>query len=545
MRRFGSIFPFLETGRRDRHMGRLVANHDFAKAVLRHGAFDEFVFGNSSASNLKAFAEAVEGWSLPDGRTARVRCVGYDELQTRIRRDGFEVFHLGGWGWFMGGLHAIRARHARAPWPITAVTHSLNGRDVIDHAVRLSHAGMAPYDAIFCTSRDGLGAMRRLLDGGAAIAGRRFEGQLIHLPLGIDEDLLDAGGDRARGRAKLRIPPDAVVLLALGRMTPAQKMDLGPLCRVVARDVVPRSVRPVVLLLAGGATPQELKLAKGAVDANGLADRVRLYANFPTDQKADLLAASDVLVSPVDNTQETFGLSLLEAMAAGLPVVASRFDGYKDLVEDGVDGFLVDTWWSEHDVVAEWFDLMDGDVAQLFQAQSVAVDLGQLADRLVRLVGDVGLRERMGAAGRAKVCRDYTWQAVVRRYENAWAGLRLEAERAGVAPAGANLYNLGPTAVFAGYSARRLEASTRVRATTVVVDEAPFNETAAYLPRGLLTALLERSAAGVEASRLVDASGAPTAQAWFALQWLLKYGMLRVEDEGEGRTVPARRDGPG
>ena len=46
--------------------------------------------------------------------------------------------------------------------PITGVTHSLNGREVIDHAVRISHAAMAPYDAIFCTSRDGREAMRKL-----------------------------------------------------------------------------------------------------------------------------------------------------------------------------------------------------------------------------------------------------------------------------------------------------------------------------------------------------------------------------------------------
>ena len=67
---------------------------------------------------------------------------------------------------------------------------------------------------------------------------------------------------------------------------------------------------------------------------------MRIHANFMARVKADLLAAADILVAPTDNTQETFGLSLLEAQSAGLPVVASRFDGYKDLVVDGEDGFL-------------------------------------------------------------------------------------------------------------------------------------------------------------------------------------------------------------
>ena len=54
-------------------------------------------------------------------------------------------------------------------------------------------------------------------------------------------------------------------------------------------------------------------------------------------------SAPDIFVSLVDNVQETFGLTPLEAMAAGLPVVASDWDGYRETVRHGVDGFLVPT----------------------------------------------------------------------------------------------------------------------------------------------------------------------------------------------------------
>ena len=53
--------------------------------------------------------------------------------------------------------------------------------------------------------------------------------------------------------------------------------------------------------------------------------------------------AADVFVSPSDSVQETFGLSVVEAMASGLPVVASDWNGYRDSVEDGRTGFLVPT----------------------------------------------------------------------------------------------------------------------------------------------------------------------------------------------------------
>ena len=511
MRRFGSIFPFLEAGPRERHIGRLVANHDFVKAVLRYGEFDEFVFSNTSRRNLALFRETAEQWGVPADQLARVRCVTYPELPGVIARDDFEVFHLGGWGWMLAGLHYLRSRYAPVAWPITAVIHSLNGRDVIDHAVRVSHAQLAPQDAIFCTSRAGLEAMRRLLEGGARIAGRSFAGQLVHLPLAIDDDLLEAGGDRERGRARLRIPSDAVVLLALGRITPAQKMDLGPLCRVLAQRVIPASRVPVVLLLAGGASPQDLTLAKGIVAGHGLDEHVRVFPNFPLKDKADVFAMSDILVSPVDNTQETFGLSLLEGMAAGLPVVASRFDGYKDLVEDGVDGFLIDTWWSEHDPMEEWFDLMDPDISQLFQSQGVATDLDQLATCLIDLVGDPARRRAMGSAGKAKVEAGYRWSRVIPRYQQAWTRLRAQAGQ----PSGGreNPYCLGPNRIFGGYASHLLQRDTLVRATATVVDEPAYSETAALLDPTLLSRILVAATGTTTVGELIDEAGGAAAPA--------------------------------
>ena len=51
-------------------------------------------------------------------------------------------------------------------------------------------------------------------------------------------------------------------------------------------------------------------------------------------------------MSLVDNPQETFGLAVAEAMAAGVPLVVSDWNGYRDLVRDGIDGFRVPTSWA-------------------------------------------------------------------------------------------------------------------------------------------------------------------------------------------------------
>ena len=57
------------------------------------------------------------------------------------------------------------------------------------------------------------------------------------------------------------------------------------------------------------------------------------------DAVDDVYAASDVFISLSDNIQETFGITPIEAMASGLPVIVSDWDGYRHSVRDGIDGF--------------------------------------------------------------------------------------------------------------------------------------------------------------------------------------------------------------
>ena len=98
-----------------------------------------------------------------------------------------------------------------------------------------------PYDAISCLSRDGRDACGAPGRAAAIAAALRRPARAV--PLGIDDDLLSAAGDRDAARRRLQIPADAVALLVLGRITPAQKMDLAPLLKAFARQILPRAAR--------------------------------------------------------------------------------------------------------------------------------------------------------------------------------------------------------------------------------------------------------------------------------------------------------------
>jgi glycosyltransferase involved in cell wall biosynthesis len=113
-----------------------------------------------------------------------------------------------------------------------------------------------------------------------------------------------------------------------------------------------------------------------------LTGRVALVGRLTSDAVARELADADVLVAPSVPTRggkrEGIPVVLMEAMAAGLPVVASRLSGIPELVTDGVSGLLVPPG-----------------------------DPTALADALQRLAGDADLRSRLGDEGRATVLRDF------------------------------------------------------------------------------------------------------------------------------------------
>jgi glycosyltransferase involved in cell wall biosynthesis len=202
------------------------------------------------------------------------------------------------------------------------------------------------------------------------------------------------------GRARLVIAPSHALAEEGHRLG-------GRDVRVIPNGVaVPASVgdeaAPPEILYAGRLSPEKgvLELVEAAngfplvVAGDGpLRDRVPQAQGFvPPAQLPELYARAAVVACP--SHREGFGVACAEAMAHGKPVVASRVGGLKDLVVDGETGLLVPPR-----------------------------DVGALRSALERLLADQELRRRMGAAGRARIARHFSWEGfvseTVRAYEDA------------------------------------------------------------------------------------------------------------------------------
>ncbi len=136
---------------------------------------------------------------------------------------------------------------------------------------------------------------------------------------------------RADVRARLGIAPDAEVVICVGRQE--QQKDHATLLRAVQL----LADRPRLVLLHAGRQGHATTIIRGLADSPSLAGRVRLLGH--RDDVADLLASADIFAFP--SIYEGFGGALIEAMALGLPIVATSVPAVDEVVDPGGNAILV------------------------------------------------------------------------------------------------------------------------------------------------------------------------------------------------------------
>jgi D-inositol-3-phosphate glycosyltransferase len=166
-------------------------------------------------------------------------------------------------------------------------------------------------------------------------------GRVVVVPPGVDLEMFRMA-DASAARTRLGVPPDAVVLLFVGRIQPLKAPDVLLRAAAVLAERDPRLRRRLQVLVVGGPSgtgldePEHLHHLAAAL---GIADLVRFFRPASPDRLADFYRAADVTVVP--SHSESFGLVALESQACGTPVVAAAVGGLPTAVADGVSGVLV------------------------------------------------------------------------------------------------------------------------------------------------------------------------------------------------------------
>lgn len=313
-----------------------------------------------------------------------------DEVRSRMIREGLpDLVHAHFW---MSGLVALSLKE-RLQIPFVVTFHALG-------KVRRQHQGAAdrfPEARLEAEERIAREAERVIAEcpQDAADLVALYEAdpdRLVQIPCGFDPEEMGPL-DKRLARELLGINPQTQVVLQLGRMVPRKGVDDA--IRGFARAT--RGRDDALMIIVGGEVADDsvVETEEGArlmsvAREEGAHTRVRFVGSKSRDSLRYFYSASDVFISVP--WYEPFGITPVEAMACGVPVIGSAVGGVKYTVEDGVTGVLVPPR----------------------QPDAVAVALG-------RLLAEDRVRDRMGRAGRDRVNASFTWEHVTRALDRIYA----------------------------------------------------------------------------------------------------------------------------
>ena len=414
------------TGREREVFGLQVAISDLLKAWFRHGSTEKFpiLIGNeqelqeintlAAEANLDPARLSILDRRFPDQNLPQFSTIFRAEPDTR---------------------NLLWQRQLTGNYAFCGLAHAISGTEAGDVLQEYILAPSQAADTLICPSHAVKSAIQSFwttyADYLAARFGARYQCpvQLPVIPLGIDLEKFATRitpDKRAAQRAQLNIAETDITLLWVGRLSAAIKAHPLAMFQAAERAAILTGAK-IHLVMMGYFIPQEAEpqFQKLASDICKKARVTFIAANDPRFPDG-IWAAGDIFLSLIDNMQESFGLTPIEAMAAGLPRVISDWDGYRDSITDGEDGFLIRTTQPPPgmglDLAAQILSTREtygGFLAKT--ALTVAVDTEQAAARIAQLVTDKNLRATMAAKARTRAQSTYDWRHIIPAYENIWA----------------------------------------------------------------------------------------------------------------------------
>lgn len=531
-------------------LGRRVAGEEFLRGLLRHGDLGRLV-GLLMANNQEAPFRAQLAALAPQVEAV----VATMEAPGTVARAG--TLFLPGPGLQTHAWWRRRLGDQRA-FSLCGVTHTTATDRAMEGLADLLISPVQPWDALICTSRAVQAMVSRVIDDHVhylhdRLGATRFGGPMLPvIPLGVDCAAYERDEEAGAAlRARLGIGQDDVAVLVMARLSLTTKFSPLPLYLALQRAA--GRVAPRLHLLLAGWFDGALSRAAYVDAAARACPDVTLHVLDGQDAatRRGAWSGADIFTLPVDNVQETYGLAPVEAMAAGLPVVVTDWDGFRDTVEDGTCGFRIPTTMTGQGarLALRYQAGLDEYGAYLLGvSQSTAMDVEAAAAAFARLAADRALRLTMGAAGQARARSLYDWAAIIPQYLALWdeqarrraamperAAPRPGRERVPVRP--------DPFRLFAAYPTTILAPQTRL-ALAPAADPARLADVASLpgaitrpflLPdQAVLAAALATLGAGPATMAQLVSAAPPAAQPLMpaGLAWLAKMGFVRIAEAG-------------
>lgn len=407
-------------------MGRNVAGNTFLDALLEYGSSNILSLVVEDRNSLESIEELKANYS------------GKVKIKT-IKPRAFQALADVG-SFFVPGPDIARFCSRRSfighsKWSTVGLTHTTASIRVMDGIGELLTGPIQPWDAVICTSNAVKSHLVAILEAKKNYLIHRLNIKKVPsinlpvIPLGIDTRRFQPLREEKKiARKSLKISSQEIVISFVGRLSWHAKAHPMPMYIALA-EVSKATGRKIVLVECGWhANEVASNVFK---DAQAIfSDNIRfLYVDGREAKNVNnVYSATDIFVSLSDNIQETFGITPLEAMSAGIPVIVSDWDGYRETVRDGVDGFRIQTFTPaethQQDLIYRYelgidtYDYYCGHTSM-----TNIIDVGQLINRVKTLVENNDLRKSMGEAASKRAREVYDWSVIIRQYEYLWREL--------------------------------------------------------------------------------------------------------------------------
>jgi glycosyltransferase involved in cell wall biosynthesis len=417
--------------RGQRLLGRQAAGEGFLKALARHGTADTLFCYTSTREEFTEFCQQIKTWAPQSPR----------KLQWLPDRNPLALAQAG----LLYRPDAVIATLAwqrrfgnQRSYSLCGVTHTIASKGAMQSIGDLLLAPLQPWDALICTSVAVKTAVTNLLEDWAEYLAQRTGGkpdvqlQLPVIPLGVDCEAFLRGEDALVARTQLRqelgIAADDIIVLFVGRLIFYAKAHPVPM--YLALEQAAQAISANIHLIQAGwfeDQREEVSFKESAKRFCPSVNTIFLDGRRP-EIRTRIWSVADIFISLADNIQETFGLTPIEAMAAGLPVIVSDWNGYQESVRQGMDGFKIPTVTpppgSGLELAAQYCsDTLNYSTYIAQSAIATSVDIPACTQALVSLIVNPDLRDRFGENGKERAKKIYDWQAVIAAYERLWQEL--------------------------------------------------------------------------------------------------------------------------
>ncbi len=525
-------------------MGRQVAGNSFLKAYLKYSNDHEFWIHSTSLQDADDFIQ----FARSEGRKENIKVIDLNNIGA-LREPGILFYP--------GPDIAIQAKNRSffkdSLWSICGITHTTSSAKIMESIQSLITSPVTSRDAIICTSKAVQSNLLKIIENEEENLRQNLNAsnfvrpQLPVIPLGVHSHEFDFTNTQKNiAREDFGIKKDEIVILYVGRLSFHAKANPFQMYKSL-NLVAQKSNKKLVLIECGWFGNKGIQEAFIQA-SNSLCTSIKIIRvdGRNNDIKLKSFAAADIFCSLSDNIQETFGITPIEAMAAGLPVIVSDWDGYRDSIQEGKEGFLIPTLMPEagfgidlayrYALNIDNYDMYIGNISNF-----ISVDFNSLSKAFEKLINNQQLRLDMGINGKKKVEGEFDWSNIIIKYKELWDELKL------------NTLNskdinykwsarLDPFFAFSAYSTNKISDQSKVKLVDKNIDSSfkmfnrikeldIINYSKYTLPeKSFIQEIITYIGEDIKSIRQLENDLKSTNQVYLfrSLMWLIKFNILEI-----------------